>query len=134
MDDNSKYVIEWSDYSFRHYKKPTFIKKYKSQWGPTEASINEQLSRLPSVVTPGIHGRLNSDSKGFLVKIDFAVAGTNMSGRASGNRAIACGNYETKTITVLLVYHKRNVVGHDETLWWKLQIKQAFPYIGNLYC
>lgn len=133
MEETSKYEVVWSGYSYRHYKKK-FFKDYPGRWGPTEASINQELERLPRPVLPQTAYVIKQDDEGFVAKIDFAVSGTNQSRHGSGNRAIVHGDYESGVISVMLVYHKSQADKSGETVWWKSVIAAQFPEVAARYC
>ncbi|MEX2090859.1 MAG: hypothetical protein WD989_01850, partial [Candidatus Paceibacterota bacterium] len=62
-----------------------------------------------------------------ICKMEFRVAKTQESRKSSGNRCIIAVNKETCTVHVLLVYHKNDLSGQNETAEWKKLIKNNYP-------
>ena len=50
-----------------------------------------------------------------LVELDFAIEGTRMSPKASGNRCILFVDEDTRTVRTLLVYSKNEISPPNET-------------------
>lgn len=62
-----------------------------------------------------------------LVKLDFAIAGTRVSPKASGNRCILYINEETRHVEVLIAYSK------NETTKWKQLLKEQYNDVAQIF-
>ncbi|MCF7830401.1 hypothetical protein K9M41_00140 [Candidatus Gracilibacteria bacterium] len=63
-----------------------------------------------------------------IFKLDFRVAGTNISPKASGNRTIFALNNNTSLIEVLIVYGKDHCPKKQSETQWILEcVKDNFP-------
>ena len=65
-------------------------------------------------------------------KTEFKISGTQESRHGSGNRCIVAKHKDTNKVCVLLVYHKNDLGGGNETANWKNVIKENYPEYGNL--
>jgi hypothetical protein len=68
-----------------------------------------------------------------LVKLDFAVEGTQMSPKASGNRCILFVDEDTRAVKILLVYSKNEISPPNETQKWKNIIKDEYGEIARIF-
>ena len=68
-----------------------------------------------------------------LVKLDFAVEGTRISPKASGNRCILIVDEDTRAVKILLVYSKNEISPPNETQKWKAIIKGEYLEISNIF-
>ncbi|MGI9027508.1 MAG: hypothetical protein ACR2FM_01530 [Candidatus Saccharimonadales bacterium] len=106
LPDNEDYRVVVSSYAKRYYIK-RFSKDYKARvWVATERSILEQLKRIHAVQRSAKVDELKRGSGCLLFKYDFAVAQTNVSPKASGNRCVVFLDSQTHIQTILLVYGK----------------------------
>lgn len=124
MLDN--YSVRIEEFAERHYIK-SFEKKYKAHWGVTLKAIIAALERIDSL--------LNTDKANFvcgndlvkLVKVEFRVVATKESAKSSGNRCIVAWHIEKRYVSILFVYGKTDLSGHNETAEWKNIIKENYP-------
>ena len=63
----------------------------------------------------------------------FTVLGTKLSPRAAGNRCILVVDDEKRLVRVLLVYAKGDLKSKNETVEWKMIIKEQFPEMGEIF-
>jgi hypothetical protein len=128
--------VKFSPYSDRHYCKD-FLKKHTTkQWLETKKTIIVTLERSFAFQNTDLIDLLKfSQEDGIgIFKLDFRVAGTNVSPKSSGNRAVfsLCNN--TGNIKVLLVYSKIHCdKRHSETQWILGHVKCNFPEYKK-YC
>lgn len=125
------YTVVFTEFVERHYIK-NFKKKYKNAWNSTLTALRLEFGNFDLlfqkniaekiVVTPGID----------ICKTEFKIAGTNVSRRASGNRCIVAVNKEINTVFVLLVYHKNDIGGGNETAAWQKIIRDNYPEYTDL--
>jgi hypothetical protein len=127
---NLSFRVEFSSYSENHFCRE-FYRKYKGkQWVETKRTIVDTLERAFLVQQTKLIDVLKYSQENDIgiFKYDFKVAGTNVSPKSSGNRAVfsLCNN--TGIIKILLVYGKNNCdKKHNETQWIFEQIKTNFP-------
>lgn len=130
------YQVEFSNYCERHFCKD-FLRKYKpKQWIETKKTIIETLERAHAFFDSNLIDALKfSQEDGIgIFKLDFRVAGTNVSPKSSGKRAIFSLSNATAKITILLVYGKDHCgKKQSETQWIFEHIKANFPELRR-YC
>lgn len=106
------FQVELGDFARTHFCKD-FYKKYKAKkWVETRKTIEETLKRAYTVQQTSLIDVLkyfHEDGIGFF-KLDFRVAGTDVSPKTSGNRVIFCVCDELSLIRILLVYGKSTAV------------------------
>jgi len=61
-----------------------------------------------------------------ICKTEFKIAGTQQSRHGSGNRCIVALHKDTCIVHVLLVYHKNDIGGGNETTTWKNIVRENF--------
>jgi len=81
-------------------------------------------SRADLIVTSGSYQ---------LVKLDFAVEGTQMSPKSSGNRCVLVVDNAARLVRVLLVYSKNEVSGPNETQKWRKIIKENYEDVSRIF-
>jgi len=119
-----EYAVFVEEFANRHYIK-SFVKKYKGKpWEITLSAIKSILARYDNIAPN--HRPIDSKldiicpcGQYMMVKLDFAVAGTQMSPKSSGNRVVAAVDSEKKIIKILLVYSKNDIGPPNETAKWK---------------
>jgi hypothetical protein len=132
---NLSFQVEFSSYAESHFCRD-FYKKYRGRmWIETKKTITDTLQRAFLVQQTSLIDVLKysqEDNIG-IFKFDFKVAGTPVSPKTSGNRAVfyLCNN--TGKINILLVYGKDHCdKRHSETQWVLEQIKANFPEYRKL--
>lgn len=126
------YVVIIEKYAERHFISK-FKKKYKGAWDITLVAIIEELKRIDTLI--GVNNIVETivDSKEVKIcKTEFRIAGTPFSRHASGNRCIVAVHKSTGTVNILLVYHKGDLKGPNETAAWKALIKDAYSQYSSL--
>lgn len=126
------YSVIFDPFTERNYIK-TFSKKYKSAWDKTEQDIVEVCKRIDAMLEYSRADLISTSQQHKLVKLDFAVAGTQTSPKSSGNRCILHIDEDIRRVTVLLVYSKNDIGSPNETQKWKKVIKSQFPHISLLF-
>ncbi len=123
-----KFQVFFSHYTERHFIK-SFSKKYPGAWDKTLKSLfiefafvhllfEKQIAEIISV---------SADNSIKIGKTEFKILGTDVSRHASGNSCIIAINESARTVTVLLVYHKSDIVkSGGETAAWKKIIQENF--------
>ena len=109
LPNDIDYRVIFSSFSQRHYIK-RFSKDYKGKrWILTEDSIFQQLKRIGSLQYTQQVDELKKGTGCLLFKYDFAVAQTNISPKASGNRCVVFLDIERQLEVVMLVYAKTDL-------------------------
>lgn len=121
----------------RHYIH-SFVKKYKGkQWDITLSAIKETLTRYDNVAPNNISNYSKLDiicqyQSYTIIKLDFTIAGSNVSAKSSGNRVVAAVDRQNKIIKILLIYSKNDINQPNETVKWKRIVSQNYPEFKNL--
>lgn len=121
------YAVFVEPYAERHFIK-AFAKKYKGSWDVTWKAVLEELKRIDSLLETSIAETITSRDGVRIIKMEFRVAGTRDSRKASGNRCIVAVEDSVATVRVLLVYHKNDITGSNETAAWKAIVKENYPH------
>ncbi len=128
---STNYTIIIERFAERHFIK-SFGKKYKGAWDITWTGILEQFRNFDELFKTSIAETIVYDSSIKICKVEFRVQGTQMSRHSSGNRCIVAIHKDTSKISVLLVYSKTDLSGHNETLEWKGLIRDNYPEYREL--
>jgi len=120
------YSVRIEKYAERHFIH-SFQKKYISHWEPTLRAVVFSLERIDSLLQTD-KAEIISDRDGIkIIKTKFTVAKSGESAKASGNRCIVAWHKEKQFVSVLLVYGKTDLSGHNETAEWKKQVIENYP-------
>jgi len=130
--DQSSYEVDFDPYTERHYIKK-FRKRYNEKWPPTELAINDTCGRIDNMLLYSRADCISTSGEYQLVKLDFAVEGTQTSPKASGNRCILLVDNSTRRVRVLLVYSKNEISEPNETQKWKEIIKNEYIEIAEIF-
>ena len=130
---SSKYSVTFDDYTERHFIK-NFRKKYSDRaWQFTETAIRAICANFEETVQLDQCDIICHLENFRLCKLDFSLAGTEKSPKASGNRCILVADVGKQTVHVLLIYHKSDIVkSGNETVAWKQIILSEFRQYKNL--
>lgn len=126
------YSVNFDEFCDRHFVK-TFSKKYKSAWNKTQEDIFEVCRRIDNMLEYKRADLIASVDQYKLVKLDFAVEGTKVSPKASGNRCILIVDEDFRSVQVLLIYSKNDISEPNETVKWKKMVKENFPDYGKIF-
>jgi hypothetical protein len=129
--EEGNFIVTIEPFAQRHFIK-SFAKKYKSAWDITLRAIIAELERLDNLLRTD-RTEIIIDRGGIkIVKTKFRVAGTQDSAKSSGNRCIAVWHVEAGRVSLLLVYAKTDLPGHNETAVWKQIVKDNYPHLRSL--
>lgn len=110
-----------------------FAKKYKQHWDTTREAIIAQLERIDMLLLTD-KAETICDVEGIkIIKTKFRVDGTKESAKTSGNRCIVAWHTEKQSVSVLLVYAKTDISGHNETAEWQKLVKNNYPEYKHLF-
>ena len=129
---STKHSVMVEHFAERHFIK-NFKKKYKKAWDITWQAINEELKRIDSLFETSIAEIIIDNKNIKIVKTEFRVAGTKQSRKSSGNRCIVAVQKDINMVYVLLVYHKNDLGGGNETTKWKQMIKNNYEKYKGLF-
>jgi len=121
------FQVEFADASFRYYEKD-FARKYPKGWVDTKKTIESVLERAYAFHLKSRIDFLKPLGENVdLYKLDFAVAGTQMSPKASWNRVIFSLSNKDRLIRVFLIYSKNHVPKNKpETQWIFQMVKDKY--------
>ena len=130
--DRLNYDVKFEDFTKRHYVKK-FHKQYGKKWLSTELAIIAVCERIDNMLLYNRADIISESGSYQLVKLDFAVDGTQMSPKASGNRCILFVDNSIRLVRILLVYSKNEISEPNETQKWKAIIKSEYQEITKIF-
>jgi hypothetical protein len=123
------YRVQFEPFTERRYINK-FQKAYKDKWLATERTIIAVCERIDNMLQYKRADLISVSGCYKLVKLDFAVEGTRMSPKASGNRCILFVDEDTRAVKILLVYSKNEISPPNETQKWENIIKNEYREIA----
>ena len=130
--DQFNYRVNFEPFTERHYVKK-FQKEYKDKWLVTKRTIIAICERIDNMLQYNRADLISAFGCYKLVKLDFAVEGTRISPKASGNRCILFVDEDTRAVRILLVFSKNEISSPNETQKWKSIIKDECKEIANMF-
>ncbi|HEY4483409.1 MAG TPA: hypothetical protein VI953_04525 [Candidatus Paceibacterota bacterium] len=127
----TKYEVIFEPFTQRHYIK-TFAKKYKGAWEITLSYLVDEFRSPDVLFSKSIAETIVDSGRIKICKTEFKIAGTQESRHGSGNRCIVAVHNDTCTVHVLLVYHKNDLGGQNETAEWKKAIRDNYPRYSDI--
>jgi len=125
------YKVRFEPFAERHYVKK-FHKNYKDKWLATERTIITVCERIDNMLQYNRADLISSSGCYKLVKLDFAIEGTRVSPKASGNRCILFVDEDSRSVSILLVYSKNEISSPNETQKWRRIIKEEYGEYSRL--
>jgi hypothetical protein len=132
MSTSGGYSVLVCEYAKKHFMK-SFLKKYKTAWERTEKTIFLMLERIERYSATSKVNKIHISNTRYIAKCEFTVEWQNISTKAAGNRIIVFVDEELKTVQILLVYSKNDVVGNNETQWWEQVVKENYDEIYKVF-
>ena len=126
------YRVQFEPFTKNHYLKK-FKKNYKDKWLDTERTIIAVCERIDNVLLYNRADLISTYDNYKLVKLDFAIVGSRMSPKSSGNRCILFINENIRAVKILLIYSKNEISPPNETQKWKNIIKKEYEEIAELF-
>lgn len=123
---STKYTVTFESFTERHFIK-SFDRKYKGAWDITLKTITEEFAQINFLFLKNTAETIVDLKEVKICKTEFKIAGTQESRHGSGNRCIVAIHKNTNKICVLLIYHKNDLGGGNETANWKRIIKENYP-------
>lgn len=133
----NEYSVFIEKFAESHYCR-SFEKKYKGkQWVVTIKAIREMLARYDNLISNFQSNSSKLDvicpcDEYMMVKMDFKIAGSNISAKSSGNRVIAAVDTKQKMVKILLVYSKNDIGPPRETDKWKNIVAENYDEFRSL--
>ncbi len=130
---STKYAVTFAEFTAKHYIQ-NFVKQHSElRWKLTATALRALCANAEESMQGNKLMVVVEFEQLRLCELDFAVAGTGLSPRASGCRAIALINKHTQNAEILLVYHVTDIVKKgNETDAWKRIIADNYPYCAEL--
>jgi hypothetical protein len=130
---STKYAVTFAEFTTRHYIKK-FVKQHGEQrWKLTSNAIRALVANADEVILGDKLETIVHKNNLKIAKLNFAIAGTGLSPKGSGCRAIVLIDTNQRTVEIMLVYHKSFIVKQgNETVAWKRIIKDNFPNCKHL--
>ncbi|MBU2545090.1 hypothetical protein KKC65_01365 [Patescibacteria group bacterium] len=128
----TKYAVATEHFAERHFIK-NFKKKYKTAWDITWRAMIEEFKRTDALFNTSIVETIIDVDNIKIVKTEFRIAGSKKSRKSSGNRCIVAVHRDIRMVYVLLVYHKNDLGGSNETARWKQIIKENYDQYRDLF-
>lgn len=125
------YSVQIEGFAEKHFIK-SFQKKYKTHWDFTLRAIIAGLERIDNLLLTSRAETICDAGNIKIIKTKFTVAGTKESAKTSGNRCVVAVHKDMCTVHVLLVYHKNDLGGLNETAEWKKTIRDNYPEYSNI--
>jgi len=99
-----------------------------SAWDFTRKTITEEFEKIDFLFQKSIAEYMTDKNADIVIcKTEFKISGTQESRHGSGNRCIVAIHKSENKVCVLLVYHKNNLKGGNETAEWKALIIENYP-------
>ncbi|MDO8572723.1 MAG: hypothetical protein Q7S11_03060 [bacterium] len=130
---STKYEVVFEPFTERHFIK-TFVKKYKGAWDFTLSTVIQEFEKIDILFLKSIAEEITDKNADVVIcKTEFKISGTQESRHGSGNRCIVAIHRNINKVCVLLVYHKTDLSGHNETASWKILVKDNYPEYKHLF-
>ncbi|MBQ3280133.1 hypothetical protein IJG92_00490 [Candidatus Saccharibacteria bacterium] len=109
------------------------MKKYKSNWGKTLPGIIFMCEHIENMLKTQRADLIFTNGDYRLVKLDFAIFGTKMSPKKSGNRCILVVDDKLRLVRILLVYAKTDLPSKNETQQWKNIVREEYKDLAKIF-
>lgn len=130
--DQCKYNAVVEKFAESHFIK-SFLKKYKSNWGKTLPGIIFMCEHIENMLKTQRADLIFTNGDYRLVKLDFAIFGTKMSPKKSGNRCILVVDDKLRLVRILLVYAKTDLPSKNETQQWKNIVREEYKDLAKIF-
>ncbi|MEK7087986.1 MAG: hypothetical protein AAB891_01760 [Patescibacteria group bacterium] len=126
------YAVIVPKYAERHFISK-FRKRYKGAWDITWSALNEEFKRIDTLIgTTSIAETIADVASIKICKTEFRVHGTQESRHGSGNRCIVAVHKDSCSVHVLIVYHKNDLGGSNETASWKAMVRENYSEYAKM--
>lgn len=94
-----------------------------NKWDLTLSAIMFQLENVEEFHNTNFFEKIHVYENYYIAKVEFTIAGSKESKKSSGCRYIVRVNTKEFVSELLLIYHKSDIEGSNETVWWQSKIK-----------
>lgn len=129
---STKYSVKIEKYAEKHFIK-SFKKKYCRAWDITIEALIREFQSFEVLLERKIAEKITETPNIKICKVEFKIAGSNQSRHGSGNRCIVAVCKDTNIINLLLIYHKNDLGGGNETAKWKQVIRDNYSEYKSLF-
>lgn len=128
---STKYTVTITDFARSHYLKK-ISKKYKAGFKAPWSAFMFMLSKFDLMLERSNTKQILQVGEDiFLCKTEFKIM-PKESTKSSGNRCIVEQNISKQVVQILLVYHKGDIKGSNETEWWKKMIRENYSEFKDI--
>ncbi len=133
----NEYTVFIEKFAESHFCRGFEKKCRGKQWEITIKAIKEMLARYDNLAPNHKSTTSKLDvicpcGDYMMVKLDFTIAGSNVSAKSSGNRVVAAVDSKQKVIKILLVYSKNDIDQPNETVKWKRMVVENYEEFKEL--
>ncbi len=133
----NEYTVFIEKFAESHFCRGFEKKCRGKQWEITIKAIKEMLARYDNLAPNHKSTTSKLDvicpcGDYMVVKLDFTIAGSNVSAKSSGNRVVAAVDSKQKVIKILLVYSKNDICQPNETARWKNMVAENYDEFSGL--
>ena len=125
------YPVSIEDFAKRHFIK-SFERKYKSKWDFTILYIIEELARIDNLLLTDKAETIIHAGEVRIIKTKFRIVDTKESAKTSGNRCIVAWHTNKQFVSILLVYGKTDLRGHNETAEWRNIVRENYDQYSRI--
>lgn len=131
MSITDPYEVSFESFTKRHFIK-TFSKKYRGAWETTFSFLKEEFKFFDVLSGKSIAEIIVDSGDVKICKTEFKISGTQESRHGSGNRCIVAVHKNARKVCVLLIYHKNNLRGSNETARWKAVVRENYSEYAKM--
>ncbi len=133
MSTNSKYKVVLEDYAAKHFLfKKYSKKKLRSVFEKPKRSLFLIIEKVDLAIKTNIVDVITDKHADIVIcKVEFKIYPKD-SPKKSGNRCIVAQDKSRNEVRILFAYHKSDIKGAHETLWWKRIVKDQYPVYKDL--
>ena len=125
------YTVVFEPFSEKHFIK-SFAKKYKGAWDFTLKFLSQEFEQIDLLFLKNTAETIVDSVEVKICKTEFKIAGTQESRHGSGNRCIVAIHKDANKVCILLVYHKNDLGGGNETANWKNLITENYSRYSKI--
>jgi hypothetical protein len=125
------YEVIFEPFTERHFIR-NFAKKYKGAWDFTFKFLFREFEQINLLFLKNTAETIVDSENIKICKTEFKISGTQESRHSSGNRCIVAVHKKINKVCVLLVYNKNDLNGNNETVSWKILVKENYPEYAKI--
>ena len=125
------YEVIFEPFTERHFIR-NFAKKYKGAWDFTFKFLFKEFEQINLLFLKNTAETIVDSENIKICKTEFKISGIQESRHSSGNRCIVAVHKKINKVCVLLVYNKNDLNGNNETVSWKILVKENYPEYAKI--